>query len=99
MAVPPVSAFVPEGTELPRCGAFAVRVERDGDGVRVTMRDHTGWWLIAHCEPAEIAGRRGYSGVARLQETPEFLRLPGEDAMREPEGGTKPRGIGPKAAG
>lgn len=95
MAAPPLSKFLPDDVELPSCGALAVRVERDGDGVRVVLRDSYGWWLIAHCAAHEIDGRKGYSGVAAIQEVPEALRLPGDD---DPPGERpKPRGIGPRA--
>ncbi len=97
MSVPPLSKFLPDGATIKPSGEHAVRVEKDGDGVRVSFRDAWGWWHIAHCAPHEIDGRKGYSGVSTQQETPEALRLPGEDGMRGPEGGAKPRGIGPKA--
>lgn len=94
MAAPPLSKFLPEGTELPSSGALAVRVERDDGGVRVTLRDAWGWHLIAHCPAHEIDGRKGYSGVAVIQEVPEALRLPGDD---DPPGERpKPRGLAPK---
>ncbi len=94
MSAPPVSKFLPPGVELPACGALAVRVERDGDGVRVILRDAYGWWHIAHCSTYEIDGRKGYSGVAVQQPVPEAFRLPGDG---EPAGERpKPRGIGPK---
>ena len=94
MAAPPLSKFLPPGVELPACGALAVRVERDGDGVRVILRDKWGWFWIAHCELAEVDGRRGYSGIAAQQPVPEALRLPGDD---DPPGERpKPRGLAPK---
>ncbi len=96
MSAPPLSKFLQDGTDLPSSGALAVRVERDGDGVRVILRDKWGWFFIAYCGPAEIDGRRGYSGVAVQQETPEAFCLPGETPMREPEGGAAVRGLAPK---
>ena len=93
MAAPPLSKFLPEGTELPSSGALSVRVERDGDGVRVTIRDAWGWWHIAHCAAHKIDGRKGYSGVAAQQPVPAAFALPGDD---DPPGERpKPRGLVP----
>lgn len=94
MAAPSMSKFLPAGAEIKPSGEHAVRVEKDGDGVRVSFRDAWGWWHIAHCAPTEIDGRKGYSGVAVQQAVPEAFRLPGDDepAAERP----KPRGIGPK---
>lgn len=98
MAAPPLSKFLPEGVELASSGDLAVRVEKDGDGVRVLLRDRHGWWWIAHCEPAEIEGRRGYSGVARQQAVPEAFRLPGEGEPNPAPERPKPRGLAPMVA-
>lgn len=96
MAAPPMSAFLPDGGELTSSAQLAVRVERDGDGVRVVVRDRHGWWWIAHCEPAEINGRKGYSGVAVQQAVPEAMALPGESVEYDPAPvRTKPRGLAP----
>lgn len=95
MSAPPMSAFLPGDTTLTSSAELAVRVERDGDGVRVLMRDRHGWWWITHCEPVEIAGRRGYSGVARQQAVPEALRLPGDDEPEPAAGRPKQRGLVP----
>lgn len=94
MAAPPLSKFLPDGVELASSGDLAVRVERDGDGVRVTLRDRWGWHWIAHCSAHEADGRKGYGGVAVQQEVPEALRLPGDDEATGER--PKPRGLGPK---
>ncbi len=98
MAAPPLSEFLPDGTDLPSSGALAVRIERDPDGVlRAKARDAWGWTFRGEVAETVIDGKRGWSLVLVQGETPEALRLPGEDGMRGPEGGAKPRGIGPKA--
>lgn len=94
MAAPPMSKFLPEGVELASSGDLAVRVERDGDGVRVTLRDRWGWHWIGHCPAHEVDGRKGYGGVVTQQEVPEALRLPGDDAPVTEQ--PKPRGLAPK---
>lgn len=96
MSAPPLSKFLPEGTELVSSGDLAVRVERDGDGVRVTLRDRWGWHWIGHCSAHEVDGRKGYGGVVVQQEVPEALRLPGDDEPAAASNRPKPRGIAPK---
>lgn len=98
MAAPPLSKFLPEGTELPSSGALAVRIEKAPDGVRLIARDRYGWWFIAHLTPCEIDGRPGYSGVAVQQAVPDAYALPGENEASGTAPGPKPRGIGPKVS-
>lgn len=93
MNAPPMSAFLPEGGDLTSSAQLAVRVERDGDGVRVILRDRWGWFFIAHCEPAEIAGRKGYSGVAAQQPVSDTLALPGEGEVQDAAAHPKPRAL------
>ncbi len=97
MSAPPLSKFLQDGTDLPSSGAFAVRIERDPDGVlRARARDRWGWQMSGDLIETVIDGKRGWSFVLVQGETPEAFRLPGETPMREPEGASAVRGIGPK---
>ena len=100
MSTLPLSAYLPDGTDLPTSGAIAVRIERGDDGVlRARARDAWGWHMLGDVVEAVIDGKRGWSVVLIQGEVPEALRLPGEDEMREPEGDVPraPRGVGPRA--
>lgn len=95
MAAPPLSKFLPDGTNLPTSGAVAVRIERGADGkLRAIGRDSWGWVFSGDVVEAVIEGKRGWSLVLNQGPAPEALRLPGDD---DPPGERpKPRGLAPK---
>ena len=95
MAAPPISTYLPEGTDLPSSGALAVRIERDPDGVlRARGRDRWGWTFAGEVVETVIDGKRGWSVVLVQGPVPEALRLPGDDAPEAER--PKPRGLAPK---
>lgn len=100
-AAPPLSDYLPPGTDLRPTGDIAGRIERAPDGSLVVRgRDAWGWTWTGAVVEAEIEGRRGWSFVLALGETPEAFRLPGETPMRELEAGEPraTRGKGPRVA-